>query len=49
MDYVKKTAPIRRGTKCPMRKPSGGEAEIPTMAVGVIFDGRQAEAILAGG
>ncbi|BBK41710.1 NADH:flavin oxidoreductase / NADH oxidase [Allostella vacuolata] len=49
MDFVRKRQPLRRGHQVPYADQIRREAEMPTMAVGVILDGPQAEAILQAG
>ena len=48
MDYKKTRTKLKRGHQVPYAEAIRREAGIPTMAVGVILDGPQAEAILAG-
>ena len=49
MDYVHKRQKLRRGHQVPYADQIRREAAMPTMAVGVILDGPQAEAILQEG
>lgn len=49
MDYVHKRQPIRRGHQVPYAAAIRAATDIPTMAVGAILDGPQAERILAEG
>ncbi|MFE1599224.1 NADH:flavin oxidoreductase/NADH oxidase [Methylobacterium sp. ID0610] len=49
MDFAKKRTPLRRGHQVPYAEAIRRETGIPTMAVGVILDGPQAEAILRAG
>lgn len=49
MDYAKQRKKLKRGHQVPYAEQIRKEAGIPTMAVGVILDGPQAEAILQGG
>ena len=49
MDYVKKRQPIRKGHQVPYAEAIRAETGIPTMAVGAIIDGPQAERIVASG
>ena len=49
MDYVKRRKKLKRGHQVPYAEAIRREAGIPTMAVGVILDGPQAEAILQAG
>ncbi len=49
MDYKKTRTKLKRGHQVPYAEAIRREAGIPTMAVGVILDGPQAEAILQAG
>lgn len=49
MDYAKKRKKLQRGFQVPHAERIRKETGIPTMAVGVILDGPQAEAILQAG
>jgi 2,4-dienoyl-CoA reductase-like NADH-dependent reductase (Old Yellow Enzyme family) len=49
MDFAKKRRPLHRGHQVPYAEAIRRETGIPTMAVGVILDGPQAEAILQAG
>jgi 2,4-dienoyl-CoA reductase-like NADH-dependent reductase (Old Yellow Enzyme family) len=49
MDYKKTRTKLKRGHQVPYAEAIRHEAGIPTMAVGVILDGPQAEAILQAG
>ena len=49
MDFVKKRRKLKRGHQVPYAEAIRKETGIPTMAVGVILDGPQAEAILQAG
>jgi 2,4-dienoyl-CoA reductase-like NADH-dependent reductase (Old Yellow Enzyme family) len=49
MDFVKKRRKLKRGHQVPYAEAIRQETGIPTMAVGVILDGPQAEAILQAG
>lgn len=49
MDYAKKRKKLARGHQVPYAEAIRREADVPTMAVGVILDGPQAEAILQAG
>jgi 2,4-dienoyl-CoA reductase-like NADH-dependent reductase (Old Yellow Enzyme family) len=49
MDFVKKRRKLKRGHQVPYAEAIRTETGIPTMAVGVILDGPQAEAILQAG
>jgi 2,4-dienoyl-CoA reductase-like NADH-dependent reductase (Old Yellow Enzyme family) len=49
MDYKKTRTKLKRGHQVPYAEAIRREAGIPTMAVGVILDGPQAEAILRAG
>jgi 2,4-dienoyl-CoA reductase-like NADH-dependent reductase (Old Yellow Enzyme family) len=49
MDYKKRRTKLKRGHQVPYAEAIRREAGIPTMAVGVILDGPQAEAILQAG
>lgn len=49
MDYEKKRKKLKRGHQVPYAEAIRRETGIPTMAVGVILDGPQAEAILQSG
>jgi 2,4-dienoyl-CoA reductase-like NADH-dependent reductase (Old Yellow Enzyme family) len=49
MDFVKKRTKLRRGHQVPYAEAIRREVGMPTMAVGVILDGPQAEAILQAG
>ncbi|WP_259668468.1 NADH:flavin oxidoreductase/NADH oxidase [Rhizobium lentis] len=49
MDYAKQRRKLTRGHQVPYAEQIRREAPIPTMAVGVILDGPQAEAILQAG
>lgn len=49
MDYAKKRQKLTRGFQVPHAEAIRRETGIPTMAVGVILDGPQAEAILREG
>jgi 2,4-dienoyl-CoA reductase-like NADH-dependent reductase (Old Yellow Enzyme family) len=49
MDYVKKRKKVKRGYQVPHAEAIRRETGIPTMAVGAILDGPQAEAILQKG
>ena len=49
MDYVKKRKKVKRGYQVPHAEAIRRETGIPTMAVGAILDGPQAEAILQDG
>ena len=49
MDFVKKRRKLKRGHQVPYAEAIRHETGIPTMAVGVILDGPQAEAILQAG
>ncbi|MGD9864729.1 MAG: NADH:flavin oxidoreductase/NADH oxidase [Pseudodonghicola sp.] len=48
-DFLLKRVPLRKGHQVPYAAQIRTEAEMPTMAVGVIVDGPQAEAILQAG
>jgi 2,4-dienoyl-CoA reductase-like NADH-dependent reductase (Old Yellow Enzyme family) len=49
MDFKKKRRKLQRGHQVPYAEAIRRETGIPTMAVGVILDGPQAEAILQAG
>jgi len=49
MDYVKKRQPVRKGHQVPYAEAIRSQTGIPTMAVGAIIDGPQAERIIASG
>lgn len=49
MDFVKKRQPIRKGHQVPYAAAIRAATGVPTMAVGAILDGPQAEAVLAAG
>lgn len=49
MDFAKKRQQMRRGHQVPYAEEIRNRTDIPTMAVGVILDGPQAEAILRAG
>lgn len=49
MDFKKTRTKLKRGHQVPYAEAIRREAGIPTMAVGVILDGPQAEAILQAG
>ena len=49
MDFAKKRIKLKRGHQVPYAEAIRREAAMPTMAVGVILDGPQAEAILQAG
>lgn len=49
MDYAKKRIPLHRGHQVPYAEAIRHAVDIPTMAVGVILDGPQAETILRKG
>ncbi|MBV8914056.1 MAG: NADH:flavin oxidoreductase/NADH oxidase [Acetobacteraceae bacterium] len=49
MDFVKRRKKLKRGHQVPYAEAIRREVGIPTMAVGVILDGPQAEAILQAG
>ena len=49
IDFAKKRRPLKRGHQVPYAERIRRETGIPTMAVGVILDGPQAEAILKRG
>lgn len=49
MDFAKKRRKLQRGHQVPYAEAIRSETGIPTMAVGVILDGPQAEAILQNG
>jgi 2,4-dienoyl-CoA reductase-like NADH-dependent reductase (Old Yellow Enzyme family) len=49
MDYAKKRKKVQRGYQVPHAEAIRRETGIPTMAVGAILDGPQAEAILQKG
>ncbi|AEC20839.1 putative FMN oxidoreductase [Pusillimonas sp. T7-7] len=49
MDYVKKRQSVRKGHQVPYAEAIRAETNIPTMAVGAIIDGPQAEHIIANG
>jgi 2,4-dienoyl-CoA reductase-like NADH-dependent reductase (Old Yellow Enzyme family) len=49
MDFAKKRVKLKRGHQVPYAEAIRREAAMPTMAVGVILDGPQAEAILQAG
>lgn len=49
MDYAKKRKKLMRGHQAPYAEEIRRKTGMPTMAVGVILDGPQAEAILRGG
>ena len=49
MDYAKRRRKLQRGHQVPYAEAIRAGAGIPTMAVGVILDGKQAEAILQAG
>lgn len=48
-DFLLKRVPLRKGHQVPYAAQIRAEADMPTMAVGVIVDGPQAEAILQAG
>ena len=49
IDYAKRRQPLKRGYQVPYAEAIRRETGVPTMAVGAILDGPQAEAILARG
>jgi 2,4-dienoyl-CoA reductase-like NADH-dependent reductase (Old Yellow Enzyme family) len=49
MDFAKKRVKLKRGHQVPYAEAIRHAADLPTMAVGVILDGPQAEAILQAG